>query len=169
MQHSWLKFLHFFIPMTIPVYFYINYTKHTICYLNISVCFVLKASSWRPASKVSFYFILTPFPAMCKSVIWLLRGKFLLKFCPLCLQPAKRIGAAPHRRHRSSVLWQSSSWAPTQLENQQNHRTHGHEDFSGAQNREAAAFPQLASPVPNTLHPACGSRGSGTSPGSAQP
>lgn len=117
MQRSWLKFLHFFIPMTVPVYLYINYTKHIICYLKISVCFVLKASSWLRASKVTFYFVLTPFPAMCKLVIWLLYRKFLLKFCPLHLQPVKHIGGAPCRRHRSSVLWQSSSWAPMQLEN----------------------------------------------------
>lgn len=137
MQRSWLKFLHFFIPMTVPVYLYINYTKHTICYLKISACFVLKASSWLRASKVTFYFVLTPFPAMCKSVIWLLYRKFFLKFCPLHLQPVKHIGGAPCRRHRSSALWQSSSWAPTQLENpaaSQDTGTRG-----GAQNWEAAA------------------------------
>lgn len=92
----------FFIQMTTLVHFYINYTKQTISYLKILVCFVLKASPWLLASKVIFYFILTPFPARCKLIIWLLCGQFLLKFCPLRLWPVKHVSQGPCRRHLRS-------------------------------------------------------------------
>lgn len=109
MQHSWLKFLHFLYKWLF-LCFYISHTKQTIPYLKVTVCFVLKASPWLLASKVTFYFILTPFPARCKLVIWLLCGEFLLKFCPVGLGPAKRVSRGPRRRHQSPALPQSSSW-----------------------------------------------------------
>lgn len=114
MQQGWLKFLQFFIQMTIPVCFYINYTKETICYSKILVCFVLKASSWLLASKVTFYFVLAPFSARCKLVIWLLCGEFLLKLCPLRHWAAQHVSQGPGRRHRSPVLLPSGSPAPSE-------------------------------------------------------
>lgn len=45
-------------------------------------------------------------------VLCLLRGEFLLKLCPLRLQPAKHISRGPRRQHQSPVLLQSSREGP---------------------------------------------------------
>lgn len=70
---------------------------------------ILTANFW-----VTFYFILTPFPATCKLVIWLPCEEFLLKFCPLRLQPAEHVSRCPRRWHRRPVPLQSEDPQPLQ-------------------------------------------------------